>query len=111
MNRFIILIILAFCGNVNAAKTYTYCAKTDGSDWDWLISQSGSYVMIEGEWGREYISDNEFFTYFNVSEERYQYVNEQCGSELATQPADRGTDKWEVFRVTQPSGSHYTEVA
>jgi hypothetical protein len=89
------------------AETYVYCGFPDGSDWKWLLDENGNYITIEGLWGQSTDIYGKTFNTFKVQESVFNEKNLICPEGYITQPAERNSSNWEVFKIIRPDGSPY----
>lgn len=110
----IIVTAIAFVSinSAHAEWTNVYCAKPDGSHWDWLEDDDDdNQVTISGQWGSATLSNGSSFEYFSVSESDYLPANIQCKSKFSSdhvaQPADNSSSYWALFQVNNVAGEQY----
>ncbi|MBU2896762.1 hypothetical protein [Vibrio hepatarius] len=97
--------ILWLYSSLSHSMTYVYCGLSDGSDWEWLLDQSGNYETIDGTWGQVHQGNGRYFNVFRVTESQFDSKAFNCPAGYTPQPADRGTSRWEVFEIQKPDGT------
>ncbi|RSD28534.1 hypothetical protein [Vibrio pectenicida] len=98
-------VALGFWSSYTHAITYVYCGLPDGSDWEWLIDQSGNYQKIEGVWARITESNGRYFNVYRVTKCAFEIKAFNCPAGYIPQPAESGTSLWEIFEIQQPDGT------
>lgn len=91
--------------------TSIFCATSDGSHWDWLMTNEGGRVPIPGDRGRNTNPGGSYFDYFAISEAEYNFLKRACqlmfASEYVPHPSDDSWKEWHIFLVNRLDGSHY----
>ncbi|GLT16656.1 hypothetical protein GCM10007938_04320 [Vibrio zhanjiangensis] len=98
-----------FSGYTLADESNVFCAKPDGSHWDWLIDENDEQVVIDGSWIER---EEQHGDYFLVLRSHYLAINQQCktnfGNLYLAQPAHNSMSSWYRFMLYDEETNSYS---